>query len=273
MRFSRRKRHTSTRGVQLPQFFEMVIVRREYFMIRPQLFARRSLSLRSTPARFLIALVLSVSCGAAMAQSGRRSPNSSKPSDAPATAATPEPSGESESQPRGKTSKTEGPPPLTFVVCEFDNQFLNVAYISPSQIVDAFAARLGESKGIAIVRGPKMSRQDARARAKNEKDAFVVLVVLEEESASLGRDTIAGEVSPRSLIMRYFVYAPQTADLKFQDLVMQRPYRPTTTIGGVRVPLPTTRSAIPGQNELEQLARDAANRLAARFNVRLPPEN
>lgn len=242
-------------------------------MILSQRSTRRARSLRISPVWCLVALVLVGSALSAAAQSGRRAPGEAKRGGGAAPAATSEPSAESESQPKAKTPKSEVPPALTFVVCEFDNPFLNVAYISPSSIVEAFARRLGESKEVSVVRGPKISRQDARARARNEREAYVVLVVLEEEAEQDGRGTIVGEVNPRALAMRYYVYAPQTADLKFQDRVLQRPYRQTATVGGVRIPVPTPRTAIPGQREIEQLARDAANRLMARFSVRPPAEN
>jgi hypothetical protein len=219
----------------------------------------------------LSAFLLSVSTGTAAGQSGRRAPGSAKRNEPP-PATTPEAAGESESQPKTKTPKTQAPPALSFIVCEFDNPFLDVAYISPSQMVEAFARRLGETKAVAVERGPKISRQEVRARAKNEREAYVVLVQLEEASADTGRETM-GQVNPRYLVMRFYVYAPQSGDLKYQDRITQRPYRPTTTIGGIRIPVPSPRTVIPGQNELEQLARDAADRLLIRFNMRPPPEH
>ena len=242
-------------------------------MIYPKLCQRRARLLRFLSALMLVALMSMISSSATAGQSGRRTPGGAKPGGATTPSTTPEPStGESESQSKTKKPKTETPPALSLIVCEMDNPFLDVAYISPSQIIDAFAHRLSESDAVSVVRGPKLSRQEVRARAKNERDAYVVLVQLEHEAASSGREPM-GQVNPRSLILRYYVYTPQTGDLKLQDQIIQRPYRQTATIGGVRVPLPTRQTPIPTMREMEQLARDAADRLMIRFHVRVPPEN
>lgn len=243
-------------------------------MIHPQNFRHGGGAFGSLSALLLVIVVLCAACGAvAASQSGRRTPGASKRNE-PAPTATPETTGESESQPRNKTSNTDAPR-LTFVVCEFDDPFLNIAYLSSVSIVDAFAQRVGEAREVEVRRGEKLTRQDARARAKKEKDAYTVLVVIEDEANESGRGGIGREVSTRSLAMRYYVYAPQTGDLRYQDRIVQRPYSRTATIGGVRVPLPTPapRTAIPAQYEVEQMARDAANSLLVRFHVPLPPEN
>ncbi len=65
-------------------------------------------------------------------------------------------------------------------------------------------------------------------------------------------------------------------DLKFSDVIYQRPYRETATVGGVRIPVPGGTRRIeryPSQLQLEQAARDAADSLLMRFGVRLPPDN
>ena len=242
-------------------------------MIHPKLFMPRSNMLRSLSVLlFVCAFVTSPFSGASRAaQSGRRTPGASKQSGT-APSATPEPSGESESQPKTKKPSGEAPPLASFIVCELENPFLDVAYISAGQIIDAFAQRLSESNAIVVTRGPKLSRQDARARAKNERDAHVVLVQLEHEAASSGREPM-GQVNPRSLVLHYYVYSPQTGEVKLVDRVMQRPYRQAATIGGIRIPVPTRQTPIPTMREMEQLARDAANRLMQRFHVQLPPEN
>ena len=84
-----------------------------------------------------------------------------------------------------------------------------------------------------------------------------------------------GRVDSRTLLLKTYVYAPKTGDLKYADTIYQRPYRETATIGGVRVPVPGTRGVerYPSQRQLEQAARDAADRLMSRFNVTLPPNN
>ena len=55
--------------------------------------------------------------------------------------------------------------------------------------------------------------------------------------------------------------------------MFQRPYRDTATIGGVRVPVPSRRmERYPSQLQLEQAARDSADRLLSRFQITPPPQ-
>ena len=63
-------------------------------------------------------------------------------------------------------------------------------------------------------------------------------------------------------------YTPQC------DTVYQRPYHDTARVGGIPIPVPTRRiEQYPSQLQLEQAARDAADRLMQRFGVILPPDN
>ena len=77
----------------------------------------------------------------------------------------------------------------------------------------------------------------------------------------------------RGLALRTYVYTPKTGDLKYSDTMFQRPYRDTARVGGVRVPVPTRRvERYPSQYQLEQAARDSADRLLSRFQITPPPE-
>ena len=84
-----------------------------------------------------------------------------------------------------------------------------------------------------------------------------------------------GRVDSRTILLKTYVYAPGSGDLKYPDTIMQRPYRPSTTIGGVRVPVPGGRRVeqYTSQLQLEQAARDAADRLVSRFGVTPPSGN
>lgn len=225
---------------------------------------------RLTTARLLLTCAVLAACAAVAwptgqaAQSGRRTP---KPSS-PVPAATPEAEGESESQSKPKRKPPTGP---TFIVCQLENAFLQIAYITPESMVAAFARRLSDSNAAEVVHGSKLTRPEARERAKNEKDAFTVLVAIEDEADEAGRE-VMGELNPRRLAVRLFVYEPRTGQIKYQDRLVQRPYRQMGRIGGVRVPVPTRRTEIPTRDEVEQVARDAADRLLMRFGIR-PPDN
>jgi len=84
-----------------------------------------------------------------------------------------------------------------------------------------------------------------------------------------------GNRTESPIVIRTYVYEPKTGAIKYVDTVYQRPYRSTATIGGVRVPVPSTRriEQYPSQLQLEQAARDAADRLMSRFHITPPPEN
>lgn len=219
---------------------------------------------------FAFALSAFSSVGDARAQSGRRTPGGAKKTET--VPAAPEQQGESESKPRTKSDQKNAPL-VTFIIFESDDAFPDVDLFSRDLVNDSFMQRFREASSVAATHGGKASRKTARDRAKNEKEAYVVLVQLEEMSAISGQQTI-GRPDPRTLVIKTYVYVPGTGDLKFADRVEQRPYRPTATIGGVRVPTGRSRmERFPGQYQLEQAAHDAADRIMSKFNVLLPPRN
>ncbi|HYH85825.1 MAG TPA: hypothetical protein VEX60_10095 [Pyrinomonadaceae bacterium] len=232
-----------------------------------QQFSIRRTAAFGWPVLALLALALCALASVASAQSGRRAP---KPAATPAPEATPQAESESESKPRAtKPSDVI----VSFVVVEQDTAMLNLDFGAKQAVIDAFMQRLGQPRAVSVSRGGKGGRREARERAKKERDVFVVLFEMEEERAAMGEASI-GRVDSRTLLLKTYVYAPESGDLKYTDTIMQRPYRPTTTIGGVRVPVPSRRvEQYPSQLQLEQAARDAADRLMSRFGVIPPPEN
>jgi hypothetical protein len=219
------------------------------------------------------AVVASVSAGA---QSGRRQqkPISPVPSPTP----TPEAEqGESESESRPKRSTSDAR--VSLVVYRLDEAFIYVDHMTQDLVMESFMERLGRSKDVSATFAGKSTRKEAQERAKNEPDSFIVLFELEEDSmaGTMG----GGRNGPntrdaRMLAIKTYVYEPRTGTLKYVDYTQQRPYRPTSTIGGVRIPVPVPRGRIerfPGELTLEQAARDAADRIMLRFHLRLPPDN
>ena len=230
-------------------------------MSKPQ-HTRRGLSAAARGAASVALVLLAVCAAASGAQSGRRA---QKTSTQPLPEATPK--GESESKPAASSKPSDAL--VSFVVMEYNGTLYSVSSISTDSLADIFANRLGQPKAISVTRAGRGGRAQARERAKQEKEAYVVLFQIEEEMASPGNRT----ESP--IVIRTYVYEPKTSAIKYVDTVYQRPYRSTATIGGVRVPVPSTRriEQYPSQLQLEQAARDAADRLMSRFHITPPPEN
>jgi hypothetical protein len=238
----------------------------------------RALSFSVPRILFALALLFAlVLCAVALTNGARaQSRRAPRPSATPTPEATPEatPQGESESESKPRGASTKDPSVLvSFSVLENDNPMMNLDYMARDDIWKEFIDRLSKSRAVSVTQGGKATRGEARARAKAERDTYIVLFELEEEREM--NDAGVGRVDSRTLLLKTYVYAPKTGDLKFTDTIYQRPYRQTATIGGVRVPVPGTRriERYPSQLQLEQAARDAADRLMARFNVILPPDN
>lgn len=200
----------------------------------------------------------------------------------PAATPTPEPTptpesqgeSESESRPRGTTSTKEAGVIVSFLILENDNPLMSLDYMARDDIWKEFIERLGKSRAVSFTQGGKATRGEALKRAKLERESYVVLFEMQEER-DMGGDASIGRVDSRNLLLKTYVYAPQTGNLKYADTIYQRPYRDTATVGGVRIPVPSGRriERYPSQRQLEQAAREAADRLMAHFSVILPPDN
>ncbi len=199
---------------------------------------------------------------AARAQSGRRSPTMSKGSPAPTAAEKP-----GEASPA--VPKKDAKPLAAFILLEDAGTVFEVDYTARRVVLASFAERLDQSSVVKVARGGRATRKEARDRAKAEKEAFVVLIELEEDSA--GVSVRAGSrPEDRLLSIKTYVYTPATGDLKFTDRFVARPYNSRASVGGVRVPVPSGR--YPTDAQLELAGRDAAQRLLTRFQITLPPE-
>lgn len=215
-------------------------------------------------AALLLAVVLCAQ-GAGGAQSGRKGQKS--PSPVPAES---EPQGESESGPPKRDASKKPDAVVSFVVMRGDEMFTMVDPAARDGVAENFVRRLGQSQTVSVTNAGAGGRGDARTRAKGETTAYVVFFQMEEEGYGAG---VGGRTDSRRLVIRTYVYAPKTGDLKFTDTIYQRPYRPTARVGGIPLPVPTRGiERYPSQHELEQAARDAADRLLARFQIR-PTDN
>lgn len=237
--------------------------------------ARARMTRRSFASLLLVALCL-CALVPSLAQSGRRKTDPSRQSPVPTPTPAAEPQGESESQP-ARAAKNASIV-ATFVVYEDDSLELNFSVAgSQRDIVSrTFFERLRQSSAVEVTAGGRGTRGTARERAKKESTAYAVHLQLEEDMISARdrqqRDT-SGRNEPGMYALRVSVYAPSTGDLKYSDIIHQRPYRPTARVGGIPVPVPVGRERIPGEYQLAQVARDAADRLLSRFDIARPPEN
>ncbi|HYE15525.1 MAG TPA: hypothetical protein VD968_13865 [Pyrinomonadaceae bacterium] len=192
----------------------------------------------------------------APAQSGRRKPGSP-----------PVPGQTTEAKPAPTPAKATAVL-VSFAVMQSDDVIFD--FRMKDGVIGSFVERLEGSAAVEVRRGGRGNRKDAHDLAKKSDDAHVILFQIEEEGAGMGG---VGRADARLLLIRTYVYAPKTGDLKFTDTIYQRPYRSTTEVGGVRVPAPSKRvERYPSQRELEQAGRDAADRLLSRFDITLPPE-
>jgi hypothetical protein len=224
------------------------------FMTRPNPSRARAAAFRA--AALVTAAAL---CAAgAFAQSGRKA---QKPLGLPTEAAKP-------ADPAAKPAETKRAAALlNLVVVKDDTLSMGVDSYARDGVTAAFVERLRQAGGVEVKDGGKGRRQEARERAKKEEAAYVVFFQLEESGAG------AIDMDARALTLRTYVYTPKTADLKYSDTMFQRPYQDTARIGGVRVPVPSRRvERYPSQRQLEQAARDAADRLLSRFQITPPPE-
>ena len=207
------------------------------------------------------ALILAAVFGAAPApaQSGRKA---QKPLGLPTEQAKP-------ADPAGKPAEAKRQDALvTFVVMKDDTLSVGWDSMARDGVAAAFVARLRQvGRDVEVKDSGKGRRQEARELAKKEETAYVVFFQM-EETGYTGSST-----DTRGLVLRTYVYTPKTADLKYSDTMFQRPYRDSARVGGVRVPVPSRRmERYPSQFQLEQAARDAADRLLSRFQITPPPE-
>ncbi|HZT61165.1 MAG TPA: hypothetical protein VFA21_21340 [Pyrinomonadaceae bacterium] len=217
-------------------------------------------------AASLAAVALALFAAGAGAQS-RHAPRVMTPTPTPTPEATPEGESESVSRSHASDNKKKGAL-VSFVVMDYSTGLMSMNSMEIDDLVNTFASRLDESQSVAVTRADGGSRSDARKRAKDETDAYVVLFEIEEDMGA-GTGTYGND--PRTLTIKTYVFAPKTGDIKFVDTTYQRPYRQTATIGGLPIPVPSRRvEQYPSQLQLEQASRDAADRVLSRFNIMTP---
>lgn len=207
----------------------------------------RSKLLRNLAVSF--ALIIGLSCvSSATAQSGRRV---AKPRIV--VPAIPEP------EPTPTPAKQSSQPTLKFIlglgqVDSFSSVSLNTA----SGVSRSCAQRLGEPEWITVDATQRtMTRSDAIKLAKAEKDSYVVWLQVREDTMGARQSGTAS-----SLYIEYTVFAPVTAKVHTSGSTYPRNRNRNVILD--RRP-----SDIEGDYYLNQAARDAADRILAKFSARV----
>lgn len=191
-----------------------------------------------------IALLLSCLL-AVFAQSGRRA-RRTDPVPVPTPEATPTPN----------TPAAPAKPVLTFVVGLERDGFSRISLNAYGGVLDNLTGRLAAASGVrADSLGRDLTRAEAIAKAKAEKEAYVVWLQLRP-------DTMGGSSGvyddPNNVYLSYSVFAPGTAKLATSGNTYPDSYR------NKRVRLPTPTGS--GDYYLNQAARGAAERILDHFH-------
>ncbi len=207
----------------------------------------RSKLLRTLAVSF--AIIFGLSCfSTATAQSGRRV---AKPRTVVPTIPEPEPT--------PTPAKQSSQPALRFILGlgQVDS-FSGVSLNATSGVRRSCAQRLGEPEGIKVdATHREMTRSDAIKLAKAEKDSYVVWLQIREDTMGARQSGTAN-----NLYIEYTVFAPVTAKVHTSGSTYPR-NRNRNVI------LDRRTSDIEGDYYLNQAARDAADRILAKFSVRV----
>jgi hypothetical protein len=191
-------------------------------------------------------LMLTALCAGAMAQSGRRTPKT-KPAPVPVPESAPAPAKPAEPK----------KPALTLVVGMDTYRGLTF-----NDILNSCADRLDDNRSVkVVVDSSGMTRGDAIRRAKKETEAYVVWL-------QLSTDSMSGELgSGGNYLLDYWVFAPVTAKRATSGGTYASARRNRGVILNPR------RSGIYGDYELQQAAREAAEKILSALHHPLPPRN
>lgn len=192
----------------------------------------------------IITIVTLLSVTIAGAQSGRKSSKSVPLPPVPIP--TPEPV--------APVSKKEKAKPALTVVIGFErmNYYGNAAMVDEGAALRALVDRLNDHAGVEVADTKRnMTRSDALRAAKAEKEAYVIYV-------EINLDQMDGD-----LRMSYWVYSPQTAKIKTSGRTYPQMYRNRGVILNPR-------STVYGTRQMEEAARDVAERILKAFQLHLP---
>lgn len=180
------------------------------------------------------------------AQSGRKT---RKPEPPPIASPTP-----------GNTSQqvTKPTKPALTLIVGLERTIVHgaVALASTTAALNAMVDRFEDHPNVKVARvDGHMSRNDAVRRAKAEEEAYVVFMELD-------MDGMAGAAGGQ-LRLSFWVYSPVTANVKKSGQTYPQMYRTSSVILNPRT------SGIYGDYQVQEAARDAAERILRAFNIPL----
>jgi len=206
--------------------------------------------LRALAAGFAIVFVLSC-VSTDLAQSGRRAPKTP-----PAPVSTPEPT-------RTPNASSEKPKPrLTFLVgLDSHAGFANIPFYAYDGVLRSLTDRLADAPSVYVGgTQSEMSRGKAIQKAKAEKEAYVVWLELEVDTMNPANQNSR---SLDNIIIEYVVFAPTTAKITTSGRTYAQAQRSKSILN------PRT-SSIYGDRNLNQAAREAAERILSAFRLHAP---
>jgi hypothetical protein len=206
---------------------------------------------RALAAGFAVVFVLGC-VSTDLAQSGRRVQKS-----APAPVSTPEPT------PTPKAPAEKPKPRLTFLVgLDSHAGFANIPFYAYDGVLQSLTDRLSDAPSVHVGGTQTgMSRGEAIQKAKAEKEAYVVWLELEVDTMNPNRNTRDLD----NIIIEYMVFAPTTAKIATSG----RTYSQTQRNKGILNP---RTSGIYGDRNLNQAAREAAERILSHFRLYARPD-
>jgi len=201
----------------------------------------------------LIAIAL-CSWTAVHAQSGRRGTGRS-------TTAAPSVSG-----PKTVEKKPEPKRIQMLVGIDKHEAFTTIPFYIYDTVLDNCIRRLGEADIVMPTSaGSDMNRGAAIKAAKQETVRYVVLLHIGSEYADAGKQVKNGQ---DELYVDYTVFEPETAKVKAAGRAHQHIYQ--TGRGGIS--LPSKNSPIYSEYAIREAAREAADRILERFDIKIRSE-
>lgn len=211
----------------------------------------------SSTSAILTLLGLLFICAVAVlaSQSGRRAPKSTS-----IPAATPE------SSPTPTAKKSPEKPALPVILgIDAHDSFSNIPLYFYDSVLKSCGDRLSKGSAVKVEASSRdMSRGDAVKRAKSEKEGYVILLQLRDDS--MGSNNSNVDLS--RVYIEYFVFAPITA----RQVTSGNAYQRAAGYKDVIVRRTTSGSPAYVEYQLKQAARNAAEQILAALGAREPPD-